>query len=467
MFISLNYLIFLTAALVLYYIFPYRYRWFILLSGSILFYLSISFRTLPLLILIVTVSYFGSLLLEKNKSRSLFFVICVLLLLPLLLTRTFSRITELSIFAPVGVSFFTLQIIAYLSDVRSGKTNVERNYLKYLLFISFFPQILQGPIPRYSLMEDLCKGHSFDEKKIIKGFMLITWGFFLKLMIADRAGIFVDTVYADIERYGGTYIFVAGILYSLQLYTDFSSCVCIAKGSAEMFGISLPENFSRPYFSGSVKNFWRRWHISLSLFLRDYVYIPLGGSRKGRIRRYFNLMATFFVSGIWHGGGLNYIFWGLLHGVYEILEELLKSTWERIGIITGFHGHRRLKRIINIFITDYFIMTAWIIFRAESLSKGLKMLWNMLTRFNPWILFNDSLIMDNFETSDWNILILSGTVLFLMGLLQEKGVNIRERILGYPALLRGSLYMGAILVCIVFGEYGAGFEAGSYIYAGF
>ena len=460
-------MIFLIAALGLYYLFPPGKRWVVLLGFSIFFYCSCGVRTLPLFIAMTAVSYLGSLLLCRNKSRELFFILILLLLLPMLLTKTLVRFTELSVFAPVGVSFFTLQIIAYLSDVRSKKTAPERNFLKYLLFIGFFPQLLQGPIPRYGLMEDLYKGHTFDEDKVIKGFMLIAWGFFLKLMIADRAGIFVDMVYSDIDRYGGTYIFIAGILYSIQLYTDFSSCVCIAKGSGEMFGITLSDNFNRPYFSDSIKDFWRRWHISLSMFLRDYIYIPLGGSRAGKLRKYVNIMITFLVSGIWHGGGLNYIFWGMLHGTYEILQELLGGLWKKAGVITGFDGHRRLVRLLNILITGFCVMTAWIIFRAESLSKGLNMVLSMFTRVNPWILFNDSLILDGFEMADWNILALSVMILIMVSILQEKGVSIRDRILSYPLLLRGALYMAVILICVVFGEYGEGFETGSYIYAGF
>lgn len=448
MFISLQYVLLLSAVLILYYILPMNIRWVSLLMGSLAFFFYEDRMGLPLLLAVTVISYFSARIIERNKAGWILILSVALILLPLLLTRTFVRFTGLSLIAPLGVSFFTLQIISYLVDVYSGKTEASTSFPKYLLFITFFPQILQGPIPRYDLMDELWKGHSFSEEKAVKGFQLILWGFFLKLMIADRAGIFVDGVYADYASLSGTEILIAGILYSIQLYTDFSSCVCIAKGSAEMFGITLGENFMHPYFSDSVKDFWRRWHISLSMFLRDYIYIPLGGSRKGRIRKYLNILITFFVSGLWHGGGLNFIFWGLLHGVYEIAGDVIKPVKSRI-------------------VTFLFVMLAWIIFRAESLMKGLDMIRSIFTRFDISVLFNGALITEDLPVTEWMILLSAILILFIVSLIQERGQVIRDRILSFPHVVRGTIYIAAILGVILFGKYGSGFDAGSFIYAGF
>jgi len=468
MYISFTFLLLLFVVLVMYYILPADRRWISLLLGSAAFYLILDLYGFPLLMFSVTVSYLGSIKIEElrdkdlplQKRRMVLAGVIILSLCPLIFSRVYnffsgSFLSEGELFSlliPLGVSFYSLQIAAYLTDIHSGKTGACRDYLKYFLFITFFPQVVQGPIPRYDLMDELYKGHLFSEDNVIRGFQLITWGFFLKLVIADRAGIFVDEIFAGADDYAGIYVLTAGILYSIQLYTDFSACVCIAKGAAEMFGISLQDNFKRPYFADSVHDFWRRWHISLSAFLRDYIYIPLGGSRKGRIRKYINIMITFLVSGIWHGAGLHYLFWGFMHGVYQIAGDIIKPF---------------RNRFINTIVTFFMVMAAWIVFRAESLSKGLKMILSVFVRIDPDSMAMGPLLLENFEMTDWVILSASLTILIIVSLLQERGVVIREKILSRPAPVRGAVYLGAIIVNILFGEYGEGFDAGGFIYAGF
>ena len=200
---------------------------------------------------------------------------------------------------PMGLAFYTLQMLSYLIDIASGKINAEKNLARYALYISFFPQILQGPIPRWSeLAPQLFEGHEIREKNLREGLQLVLWGFFLKWMIADKAAILVNTVFDRFPSYQGVYILIAGILYSLQLYTDFLACVTLSQGVAQLFGISLADNSHQPYFSRSIREFWRRWHISLSRWLKDYVYIPLGGSRRGTAQKYRNLLLTFLISGL-------------------------------------------------------------------------------------------------------------------------------------------------------------------------
>lgn len=468
MYISLRYLILLSAVLIVYYAMPREKRWIALFSGSIVFYCISDIYGLPLLLFSAVISYFGAIAIEKEidrgspvrRRRLVLILFITLSLIPLIFTRILLWLSTktpydgklFSLIIPLGISFYSLQIVSYLCDIHKGKTRANKDFIKYLLFITFFPQIVQGPIPRYDLMDGLYEGHLFSEKNAVRGFQLILWGFFLKLVIADRAGVFVDLIFTEAEKYAGLYVLVAGILYSIQLYTDFSSCVCIAKGSAEMFGIPLNDNFMRPYFAVSVKDFWRRWHITLSAFLRDYIYIPLGGNRKGRVRKYINIMITFLISGIWHGAGLHYVFWGFMHGAYQIAGDIVKPF---------------KNRVINTLITFFLIMTAWIVFRAESLSKGLKMVVSIFINTNPGAVSGGPLILEGFAIADWIILILAVIILIIVSSLQEKGIEIRERILLRTAPVRGVLYFACIIITILFGEYGEGFDAGSFIYAGF
>lgn len=368
----------------------------------------------------------------------------------------------------VGLSFFTMQIIAYLVDIYRGKVTAQRNPLKYALFVSFFPQILQGPIPRYDQLEpQLITGHKFDEDGFVKGFMLIIWGFFLKLMIADKAGVVVDALFDDYAAYEGSYVLVAGTLYSIQLYADFLACTSFAQGFAELFGIHLGDNFRHPYFSTSIKEFWGRWHISLSSWLRDYVYIPLGGNRKGKIRKYINLCLTFIVSGIWHGTGWKFVFWGMLHAVYQVVGTLTEKLRDRAYCALGLPEGRKARTYLKRAFTCFFVMLAWIVFRSDTLEQGLFMINSLFTTYNPWILFNDKLLGFGLDWRDWMILILSILIMIRISMMQEQGIVIRDRILRQPLFIRWGIYFAAIVAIILFGTYGYGFEAADFIYGNF
>ncbi|MCM1144735.1 MAG: hypothetical protein NC318_12450 [Blautia sp.] len=303
-YISLYYYLFLAAALVLYYIFPLKKRWCILLLANMAFYLLFCKSGWWILLGTVIVSYAAAILLEKCQGMGKKLLLAgavIMVLLPWILGRngSFSWLNivgkePFGLIVPLGISFYTMQIIAYLADVYKGDVSPQKNLAKYALFITFFPQLLQGPIPRYGqLGRQLSEGHSFDEEKFTKGFYLIIWGFFLKLVIADKAAVFVNAVFDNYPAYSGGYIWLASVLYSIQLYADFLACTILAQGVSLLFGIELAQNFERPYLAVSVQDFWRRWHKSLSSWLRDYIYIPLGGSRKGKGRKYLNLAAVF------------------------------------------------------------------------------------------------------------------------------------------------------------------------------
>ena len=476
-YISLEYYLLVVAALIIYYILPAGKRWIALLLGSAAFYCLVSADKVKLCLFISTIilSYLGALYIERvtERRQKLLILWCTIILtaVPLLLFKgraflPFSGLKNTSLIVPVGLSFYTLQIIAYLADVYRGKTKAQRDPFKYALFISFFPQIIQGPIPRYEqLGEQLLKGNSFRLENIVRGCQLITWGFFLKLMIADKAAVAVNEIFDNYKMYAGTYVWVAGILYSLQLYTDFLSCTTIAQGVAGLFGIKIADNFHHPYFAVSVQDFWRRWHMSLSSWLKDYVYIPLGGSRAGKLRKYINLFLTFIVSGFWHGEGHRFIFWGILHACYQIFGALTVKWRDRLYETLSMPKGTFAWKLYRTIGTCFWVMIAWIIFRAEGLRAGLHMIRSMFTVYNPWILLNGALnsIM---PYQQWELLAASLLVLFVVSRVQEK-MSVRDWIARQHITIRWGLALGCIAVIVIFGTYGFGYDAQAFIYGGF
>ena len=479
-----------------YYLVPKRFRYLVLLLASAVFYYSALGRRLQAVLFFLTIagSYAAALLIEKaqtpQKKRLIGRLSAILCLLPLLLPKLGELISSsgggdmISSAAgradwiiPLGLSFYTLQIIAYLIDVSRGKVKAQRHFLKYALFISFFPQIIQGPIPRYeTLFPQLSEGNDFDFDRFRKGLMLIIWAFFLKLVIADRAAVAVSGIFDHDRMYPGLFVLVGGVLYSLQLYVDFLSCTTISQGISALFGIRLDDNFARPYFSVSVQEFWRRWHMTLSRWLRDYVYIPLGGSRKGNVRRMSNLMITFLVSGLWHGNGLQFLLWGMYHGLCQIGGQLtltLRQKWHRL---IGLDENSFSCRFYRTLITCFLVMLGWVMFRANSARSGLTMIGSLFTVFNPWIFFDGSLMQIGLSGSDWTILGFSAAVLALVSLAQEhlshlssakKPVCLRDLILKQHVTLQWLICVGAILFIWIFGVYGYGFDAKAFIYGSF
>lgn len=490
-FVSYSFYFFLAAVVILYYALPLRMRWWVLLAGSIFFYCAIDLEGMPVFLITLVASYAAGLLLGKRAQQrreesessdrpigqpaGLAFVLALaIVVLPLVISKHGPHIMDVLNIArtgnwivPLGISFYTLQIVSYLVDVYTGRIEPQRNIFKYALFVSFFPQIVQGPIPRYQeLDKQLYEGHAFDENSFVKGFQHIIWGFFLKFMIADRAGIFVDAIFSQYPMYKGAYVFVAGVLYSVQLYTDFLACVVIAQGAASLVGIQLQDNFMRPYHARSIKEFWHRWHMTLSRWLRDYIYIPLGGNRKGKAAKYVNLAATFGVSGLWHGVGVQYLFWGLLHAGYQIGGEVTTPVRERLWKKARMPKESRLRQAIEILVTFLLVMIAWIIFRADSLETGLDMIGSMFTTYNPWVLTNGSLLQFGLDWTDFVLLMVSIGILIVVEYWQAK-INVRDRILQQRLPVRWTLYIVAIVAIAVLGSYGFGFDPQDFIYGGF
>lgn len=478
-FISMSFVLFLIIVLLLFYIAPVKSRWRVLLGASLLFYYQWCREAFPIFLATILVSYCMGRMIgffvdaDKKKRRLTLAFSIILAVVPLFVIKEGNFIlfklqrSEINIIVPLGISFYTLQIVSYLVDIFNQEIKPETNVFRYALYISYFPQIIQGPIPRYrQLAKQLNIGQGLDERMFIKGFHLILWGCFLKLMIADKAGVIVDSVFDSPSMYKGVYVLAAGILYSIQLYTDFQSCVCIAKGVSELFGISLADNFSHPYFSQSVAEFWRRWHISLSSWLRDYVYIPLGGNRKGNVRKYVNIMVVFAVSGMWHGSGYKYVFWGLMHGGYQIIGSITKPVRERIYRYLGWKYVGKAAKLVRGGFTFLCVTVAWIIFRADSLHEGIAMVCSIFTVYNPWILFDDSLLSLGLSWKEWIVLLASIALLIKVSLYQKEHC-VRDKILEQNVVVRGLVYLVAIMVVVVFGTYGFGFETKDFIYGGF
>jgi D-alanyl-lipoteichoic acid acyltransferase DltB (MBOAT superfamily) len=282
------------------------------------------------------------------------------------------------IILPLGLSFHTFQSLSYVIEVYQGRQKTERNFITYATYVMFFPQLVAGPIERpQHMLHQFREKHVFEYERVVSGLKRMAWGFFKKLVIADRLALYVNDVYAAPEAHNGLQLTIATVFFAYQIYCDFSGYCDIAIGSARVLGFKLMENFNRPYASRSVAEFWHRWHISLSTWFRDYLYIPLGGRRKGPFRHQMNLLITFGVSGLWHGANWTYVIWGLLNGLYLILGNLAKPLRDRALGLLGMRSESALRRTIMLSTTFGLTCVAWVFFRAKSVGDA----WYVLTHF--------------------------------------------------------------------------------------
>ncbi len=341
-----------------------------------------------LLLGITGITFIGALLVHKaqetdGKKKALVAFFSLLGFLPLIVFKYHNFINEsissglatlgigfslpgLNLAIPVGISFFTFQAVGYMLDVYHGRIDVERNLTDYVLFVSFFPQVVSGPISKAEeLLPQLKREKSFSYTQAVCGLRYLLWGIFLKVVLADRAGIYVDTVFGSYVKFSGLGCFIASILYSIQIYSDFAGYSFMAVGVAKILGFDLINNFRRPYFAVRVSDFWRRWHISLTRWLTQQVYIPLGGSRCGKLKTYRNVMITFLVSGIWHGANWTFIIWGVLHGFILVIEKAL-------GI--GKDKPKGVVKVFKIVGTFVIVTTAWVFFRSPSIGDAFGMI---------------------------------------------------------------------------------------------
>ena len=392
LFNSATFLGFFILLLAVYYAVPHRFKWIVLLVASIFFYVCFTPIHILILLCITAASYAVGRLVyrgaEREKKPKLwlalgtvfcfsflfiykyldFFISSAYSLLDLFSIAHSESLTSLLL--PVGISFFSFKAVSYMVDCYRGKT-VEKNFFKYLLYVSFFPQIASGPIERStSLIPAFSEEHRFDTQNIQEGLYLMLIGYFKKMVVADNISAVVSKVFSDPQDYSPFILLFIACMYSIQILCDFSGYSDIAIGCAKAFGIRTAKNFNHPYFSTSIATFWRNWHISLSSWFRDYLYIPLGGNRKGTFRKYLNLLIVFLVSGLWHGAAWNFVFWGLLHAAYQIVGALTAPWRQKLCALTHLDKHDKLHTCFNVAVTFLLVTIAWIFFRSSSITDG-------------------------------------------------------------------------------------------------
>ncbi len=483
-YLSLSFPLFVIFLLFIYYLMPSKKQWLVLLSGSLFFYLC--FDPAYFLYFLVTIlsTYAAGILIEKYpRHRKLSLILCICLNAGIwfvikchapILSALQSMIPTVPLpqstnwLVPVGISYYILQSVGYLVDVYRGE-KAERNIFKYTLFLAWFPAIVQGPISRYrELAPQFTAGHRFDYDKSSGELLLILFGLIKKIVIADNVARIANYCFQNASTLEGFTLYIGAVAYSLQLYFDFSGCVDLCRGTSGLFGIQLRQNFASPYLSQSIKEFWGRWHMSLTSWLRDYIYIPLGGNRKGTGRKYLNILIVFLVSGIWHGTWLQFLVWGLLHALYQIVGECTQDVRQRLKKLAGIQEGSVSDKIYRIFITFHLVAFAWIFFRADSLAGASEYIGNMFSRYNPWVLFDGSLFNSGISRELLNVVILNIILVMLVDLAHRKGhFGLREKLRSLHIFIRWPIYFILIYDILLFGAYGMGIDPSAFLYGAF
>lgn len=494
LFNSLHFLMFFPVVVLLYFALPHKVRYIWLLACSYYFYMCWNPKY-ALLILTSTIltylsgigmEYVSEYVTEETKAKGLkkwcliasftvnlgilgYFKYCHFFLdnLERILAKVHITLTAArpDILLPVGISFYTFQALSYSADVYKGELKAEKNFFKYALFVSFFPQLVAGPIERSGkLLRQIYEEHKFSFERMTDGLLLMLWGYFLKMVVADRIAIPVDKVFNHMDKYGGCYIIVAGVLFAFQIYCDFAGYSTIALGAARVLGFELTDNFLSPYFSQSTSEFWNRWHVSLFGWFRDYLYIPLGGNRKGKLRKYLNIMIVFLVSGLWHGATWAFVIWGGLNGLFQIIGDLLMPLRDKAVQIFKLNREslsHKIYRTVGCFVLVDF---TWIFFRAGNMENAIKALKSIWEVRNPWILFDDSLFSLGLDWKNFLLMLAGILLLTVVDYCKYKGIVIRKVLMAQELWFRWAVYIGAVLGILLFGIWGSGYDAAAFIY---
>lgn len=419
---SAEFLVFFPLVAILFFVLPLRIRWIMLLAASYFFYMSWSAELIVLILFTTAVSYFAAIGIERTESRSkkkllltLTLVVCLGVLFffkyfnflsdsVTALLRSFSlpiNSLTLELLLPVGISFYTFQTLSYVIDVYRGDIKAERHFGYYALFVSFFPQLVAGPIERPgNLLPQLKAEHKPSFSDISAGCSKMLIGFFKKVVVADRLAVYVDAVYNDPASATGFGVAVATVMFAFQIYCDFSGYTDIAIGAARVIGIKLMQNFNRPYIAENIRDFWARWHISLSSWFKDYLYFPLGGSRCAPARHLFNLFFVFLVSGLWHGAAWTFVIWGALHGLYQIVGTLTRKKRGQLLAKLNIPADVLWVRALRRFTVFVLVAFAWIFFRANSVSDLGALLGAL---FGDWS-FNAAYFSDTFDAMGMDLI---------------------------------------------------------------
>lgn len=490
LFNSIDFLFFFPIVALIYFIVPKKTRYIWLLVASYYFYMCWNVKYVLLLLLSTVTTWLAGWLIsvfKKPLQKKISIVGCIGVNIGILFffkyfdffVNTLNKILGVlgielldkpfDLLLPVGISFYTFQALGYIIDVYRGRIEPEKNIFRYALFVSFFPQLVAGPIERSeNLLKQVREVHAYklwNYETVTRGLTLMVWGLFVKMVISDRVALLVDNVFANFYMHGTVALIAGAVGFALQIYCDFMGYSTIAMGAAKVMGFTLMENFETPYFSKSISEFWRRWHISLSSWFRDYVYIPLGGNRCSKARKYFNLMVTFGVSGLWHGASWTFVAWGVLHGVYQVVGDLTRPVrqklYEKGQVKTGSFSFK-LGQVVSTFLLVDF---AWIFFRAGSMGEALAYCKRLFTKWDPWSLFNGEIYTLGLDRPEFNILIVSTVVLFLVELLRYfKKQTITAFLEEQCIWFRWSVILLLIGATIVFGIYGINFDSTQFIY---
>lgn len=491
LFNSLHFLVFFPVVVLIFLMIPQKFRTVWLLAASYYFYMSWNPKYAVLIAFSIVSTYLTGLLLDRvsenleerkgRRNKKLCVAVNFIINLGILfffkyfdfalenVNRVLSALNvtilekPFDVLLPVGISFYTFQALGYTVDVYRGNIRAEKNLINYALFVSFFPQLVAGPIERSDNLliqiQTIEKKKLWNRNRIRDGLLLMLWGFFQKLMIADRAAIAVNAVYNQYQVFGGGEIVLATLLFAFQIYCDFDAYTNIARGAARVCGFELMANFRQPYFAVSIADFWRRWHISLSSWFRDYLYIPLGGSRVSAVRNWMNLMLTFLVSGAWHGASWHFILWGGLHGAYQVVGKWKNALLKKIQNAFGMEKEIHLPKILQIAVTFCLAVFAWMLFRVNSLSDMKGMLSIIVNQ--PYVKDLAAMNMSNVE---WVLLAISLMILFAVDILQAKNISLNRLIVNRSVVIRVLLYTVGIGSIIIFGVYGVAYDASQFLY---
>ena len=474
LFNSFQFLIFFPVVTILYFLLPHKWRWLHLLVASCIFYLAFIPVYILILIFTIIIDYIAGILIENARGprRKTFLLISIIANVGVLaifkyfnffvdnvnaVLSAFHLIVHplpfWNIILPIGLSFHTFQAMSYTIEVYRNNQKAERHFGIYALYVMFYPQLVAGPIERpQNLLHQFHEQHYFNNDRVVKGLRLMLWGLFMKVVIADRLATYVNPVYENVGQHNGTSLLLATLFFCLQIYCDFAGYSYVAIGSAKVMGIDLMTNFRRPYFSRSISEFWSRWHISLSTWFRDYVYIPLGGNRVNKCRWYFNLFIVFLISGFWHGADWKFVIWGGLHGFYLVFALATQQWRDGINDKFGLTKFPRLLHLMQVLITFLLCAFAWIFFRANSLSDALLIIKKIVFDHGPLFSGNNPAVL---PYCAFGILVLAfvdfKTEYFVGRLLLFYNKNIYIRYLSYIFIIVTLLLIGV-------------FDSGQFIY---
>lgn len=523
---SLKFIAFIAVLVLLYFILPKKCQWVVLLAANVVFYLAGGLHGTLFIVVTIISQYLLALILDLKNSelaqklaadgttsddkkalkkkfsrvKKFYLLIAVIINLGILCFLKYANpfinefndimglsIKQLDIIIPIGLSYYTFKSVGYVIDVYRGRVKAERNILKLALFISYFPALVQGPIDRYEdLAPQLTEPHKFSYQRFIFGAQRMLWGYIKKLVIADRIAVIVNEVIGNYSTKGyvGFTIFIGCMLYAFQIYADFSGGMDIVVGLSEIFGIKLTENFQRPFFSTSVSEYWRRWHITLGAWFKNYVFYPLSlsklfnkiGKRSKKILgdKVGKLLApslasfvSFVLIGIWHGVGWKYVLYGFYMAVFVSSGTLLEDFYEKCRDRFGIKDDSKGWHLFQMFRTYLIITMSRFVNLAKDVPDFINMFKATFTNFNPWVLFDGSLYNLGLDRKNFQFMLLSILVLLAVDYVKEKGVNIRETLSKTNIVVRWIVYYAAIFTLLIFGMYGPGYDAASFIYQRF